>query len=81
MAEGKPPRGGDGWSRMSGDAHVRFWESAGVKLPRATQLAVCQSSFRKLRNRTHRFQKRGAWSPGAPGWGCEQNYKTNPPSR
>ncbi len=23
---------------MSGDAHVRFWESAGVKLPRATHL-------------------------------------------
>ncbi len=25
-------------SRMSGDVHVRFWESAGVKLPRATHL-------------------------------------------
>ena len=23
---------------MSGDAHVRFWESAGVQLPRATHL-------------------------------------------
>ncbi|MGD0766739.1 MAG: hypothetical protein ABSB42_00790 [Tepidisphaeraceae bacterium] len=23
---------------MNGDVHVRFWESAGVKLPRATQL-------------------------------------------
>ena len=25
---------------MSGDAHVRFWESAGVRLPRATHLPV-----------------------------------------
>ncbi len=25
---------------MRGDAHVRFWESAGVKFPRATQLSV-----------------------------------------
>jgi transposase len=25
---------------MSGDAHVRFWESAGVKLPRATHLPL-----------------------------------------
>ena len=23
---------------MSGDVHVRFWESAGVRLPRATHL-------------------------------------------
>ena len=29
---------------MRGDAHVRFWESAGVKFPRATQLGyvVCR---------------------------------------
>ena len=25
---------------MSGDVHVRFWESAGVKLPRATHLPL-----------------------------------------
>ena len=25
---------------MSREVHVRFWESAGVRLPRATQLAV-----------------------------------------
>src|SRR6516165_8045506 len=27
-------------SRMSGDVHVRFWESAGVKFPRATHLPL-----------------------------------------
>lgn len=31
----------DDRSRMSREAHVRFWESAGVKLPRATQLPQC----------------------------------------
>jgi len=32
---------------MNGDVHVRFWESAGVKLPRATQLFGIRRIFWK----------------------------------
>jgi len=37
-AEGSPLNRGGDWSRMSGDAHVRFWEGVGVRFPRATHL-------------------------------------------
>ena len=39
-------------SRMSREAHVRFWESAGVQLPRATHLVVRNDAHlrRLLRN-------------------------------
>ena len=39
----------DDGSRMSGDAHVRFWESAGVRFPRATHLPLyrLQQIFRR----------------------------------
>ena len=40
MAESKPLNDGNDWSRMSGDAHVRFWESVGVRFPRATHLPL-----------------------------------------
>jgi len=32
----------DGRSRVNGDIHARFWESAGVRFPRATHLSRCQ---------------------------------------
>ena len=36
-------------SRMSREAHVRFWESAGVQLPRATHLIVLnETHLRRL---------------------------------
>ncbi len=39
MAEAKPFKSErlDDRSRVSGDVHARFWESAGVRFPRATQ--------------------------------------------
>ncbi len=41
MTENKPLHDGDDRSRMSGDAHVRFWEGVGVKFPRATHSQKC----------------------------------------
>jgi hypothetical protein len=40
LANAKPFDRLDSRSRMSGDAHVRFCESLGVKFPRATRLFV-----------------------------------------
>ena len=37
---GRPDTG----SRMSREVHVRFWESAGVRLPRATRLPLYRQS-------------------------------------
>src|ERR1022692_4453714 len=39
----------DDRSRMSREPHVRFWESAGVKLPRATQLTPIIGNDNELR--------------------------------
>ena len=41
MVKAKPWLGD--WSRMSGDVHVRFSESEGVKLPLATRHALWRS--------------------------------------
>jgi len=40
MAEAKPFVTADGGSRMSRNAHIRFWERVGVRFPRATHLVV-----------------------------------------
>jgi transposase InsO family protein len=40
MSGAKPFRRLVDGSRMSREAHVRFWEGAGVQLPRATRLLV-----------------------------------------
>ena len=37
-----------GTSRMSREAHVRFWESAGVQFPRATQPKLSRRAASKL---------------------------------
>ena len=39
----------DDRSRMTGDCHVRFCESLGVRLPRATRLYSFQGRFYQLR--------------------------------
>ena len=50
---------------MSREVHVRFWESAGVRFPRATQLEVAYSFHSENVTDAHVFCILESWKEGA----------------